>query len=300
MVRIDKTPPVTTTNAETGSQHDTFTIKMDAVDEMSGVYSTFYSINGGSFKSGNMVVLTRKGEYTVSFYSRDRAGNNEPVQTIQLTINGIEKAEDEIPVLENTGLNKEEVEKIFDFIGNDPEKIEELTNLEKNTPFPEWDPTKKNEQLPQIEEFLDGFEEITGAEINTTMDENPVTFEELTNEDKLTSDIVIEINDPYGDMLANIILLAEKVLNEALFQNEFSNNLTEIPLDTAEADNVRGDNSPTNLQENDRVFKTVIGAKLPDTESNMPLTILLGVFMMLIGAMIFIKNRKSSSTSQTE
>lgn len=121
MVRIDKTPPVTTTNATDG-WHDMFTLKMDGEDHLSGLNAIFYSVNGGDFRVGNMLTFTKKGEYTVSFYSRDRAGNNEPIQTVQLKINGFEKPEDEIPLFEGTGLEGEEVELLLGFIGNDPVK----------------------------------------------------------------------------------------------------------------------------------------------------------------------------------
>lgn len=298
MVRIDKTPPVTTTNATDGL-HETFTLKMDGVDHLSGLDATFYSVNGGDFRVGNMVTLTQKGEYTVSFYSRDRAGNKEPVQTVQLKINGLEKPVDEIPLLESTGLEGEEIEQILGFIGNDPVKMEELANLEKNHPLPEWDPVKKNEQLPQVEEFLNGLQEITGVEVDTTMDEQPVTFEDLVNMEKLNSDVVINISEPDGEKLADIILSAEEDSEEVLAEKEPTTDIpsnkepVQIPSEV-EVDIVREEEIPTKMQESVVTTKTVDGAKLPNTASNMPLNILLGLVMMLVGALIFMKNKKTS------
>ena len=302
MVRIDKTPPVTTTNATDGL-HDTFTLKMDGLDHLSGLDATFYSINGNDFRVGNIITLTQKGQYTVSFYSRDRAGNKEPVQTVHLKINGLEKPEDEIPLFESTGLEGEELEKLLEFIGNDPVKLEELANLEKNHPLPVWDPAKKNEQLPQVEEFLNGLQEITGTEVETTMDEQPVTFEELVNMDKLTSDVVINISEPNGEKLADIILTA--ALEEAIVEEEPTTDIpsNKEPVQTPsefEVDIVRKEEIPTKIKESAVTTKTVDGAKLPNTASNMPLNILLGLVMMLVGALIFIKNKKKSPTRQSE
>lgn len=302
MVRIDKTPPVTITNATDGL-HDTFTLKMAGVDHLSGLDATFYSINGGDFRVGNMVTLTQKGEYTVFFYSRDRAGNKEPVQTVQLKINGLEELEDEVPLLEISGLVGEEVEQLLEFIGNDPVKLEELANLEKNHSLPVWDPAKKNEQLPQVEDFLNVLQEITGTEVETTMDEQPVTFEELVNMDKLTSDVIIKISEPEGEMLADIIL--PEAPEEALAEEEATTDIpsNKEPVQTpseVEVDIVREEEKPTKIQESVVTTKTVDGAKLPNTASNMPLNILLGLVMMLVGALIFLKNKKKSQTSYSE
>lgn len=166
--------------------------------------------------------------------------------------------------------------------------------------MPEWDPEKKNEQLPQIEKFLDGLKEITGVEVDTTMDEQPVTFEDLMNRDKLTSDIIIKISEPQGEMIADIILSAEKAPEEALAVEEPTNNEPSQTPSEVGVDIVRDEETLSMLQNNADTVMTVDGAKLPNTASNMPLNILLGLVMMLLGAWIFIKNKKKSPSGHSE
>jgi hypothetical protein len=43
----------------------------------SGCWKTYYNINGGTFTEGNSIVLDTDGEYTIHYYSVDRAGNIE-------------------------------------------------------------------------------------------------------------------------------------------------------------------------------------------------------------------------------
>ncbi|MFS0824763.1 hypothetical protein ABC371_24335 [Bacillus sp. 1P02SD] len=88
---------------------------------------TFYTLgndeNTKTFE-GNTFTATEEGILNYSFYSVDTQcgeGNKEPVQNVQLKINGVEKPEDE------------EVEQLLDFIEHEPVKMEELANLEKSS-----------------------------------------------------------------------------------------------------------------------------------------------------------------------
>lgn len=303
MVRLDKTAPLTTSNA-TDELQDTFTLEMTGEDDLSGLYTTFYSINGEDFRVGNLITLTKKGVYDVAFYSMDKAGNKEQVQTVQLNINGIELPEEEEPVLGNSGLQGEEIEELLGLIENDPAKIEELEALEQNYPLPAWDPSQKNEQLPQIEDFLNGLKEITGVEVNIrTGEEESVTIEELIAMDEINSDIIIEILNPDGEVIGDIVLPAETPISEPIEEPVGESVETPVtkepigeqpsanPIDNV--DGVRDEEAPVILPEGD-IPQTVDGAELPKTASNILLNILLGLGMMLIGAFVFLKNVKKS------
>jgi large repetitive protein len=85
-VKIDNTPPVTTTNAIDNWLTKSFTIELTAKDELSGVAQTFYSVNGSEFKEGTSVVVSESGVNEVSFYSVDFAGNKEVVQKVEVKI----------------------------------------------------------------------------------------------------------------------------------------------------------------------------------------------------------------------
>lgn len=300
MIRIDKTPPVTTSNAEEG-WHDTFTLELTGEDDLSGLYTTFYSINGENFRVGDHISLTKKGEYNVSFYAMDKAGNKESVQTVQLLINGVEEPKEEETPLGNSGLQGEEVEELLDFIGNDPAKIEELEALEQNHPMPTWDPSQKNELLPQIEEFLNGLEDIAGVDVTIKTGENEsVTIDELIEMEEINSDIVIEITTPDGEKIGEIVLPAETPVNEPIEEpvgepaedTPITNEPSEEPITTPtdNVDVVRDEEAPITLPENKETIKTVNGAELPQTASNMLLNILLGLGMMMVGGFVLLKN----------
>jgi 2',3'-cyclic-nucleotide 2'-phosphodiesterase / 3'-nucleotidase / 5'-nucleotidase len=83
---LDQEPPVTTANAPTEWMSDDVQVTLSATDAVSGVSNTFYSINGGSFASGTSFTLSAEGVHTISFYSVDKAGNEEAVHTAQVKI----------------------------------------------------------------------------------------------------------------------------------------------------------------------------------------------------------------------
>ncbi|MFD0693671.1 endo-1,4-beta-xylanase [Paenibacillus sp. GCM10027628] len=76
----DTVPPVTTDNAPTGWQNHPVNVVLQATDEGSGVASTSYSLDGGSYTTGNSVSITSEGIHTLRYYSVDRAGNKEAVK----------------------------------------------------------------------------------------------------------------------------------------------------------------------------------------------------------------------------
>lgn len=79
---IDKTPPVTTVSGIGSVWHkEPVTINFICTDSgRSGCNKTFYAINGGSISEGSSVTLSQEGQYTITYFSTDLAGNSETVR----------------------------------------------------------------------------------------------------------------------------------------------------------------------------------------------------------------------------
>ncbi len=85
-VKIDKTAPVTTSDApETWSKEDV-TVKWSATDTGSGVAKTFYSVNGSEYVEGSTLTIQKEGIHIISFYSLDVAGNREETKTVTVKV----------------------------------------------------------------------------------------------------------------------------------------------------------------------------------------------------------------------
>ncbi|MED4780007.1 OmpL47-type beta-barrel domain-containing protein [Brevibacillus choshinensis] len=85
-VILDQTPPVTTADAPKTWSKEEVTVNLTATDASSGVTNTFYSVNGSSFVEGTTFMVDKEGVNKVSFYSVDKAGNQEQTQTIDVKI----------------------------------------------------------------------------------------------------------------------------------------------------------------------------------------------------------------------
>jgi large repetitive protein len=85
-VKVDKAAPHTTSNAPQGWVQDEVQVTLTASDELSGVEKTFYSINGSGFTEGKAFTVTEEGNYQISYYSIDQAGNKEEVKTEEVKI----------------------------------------------------------------------------------------------------------------------------------------------------------------------------------------------------------------------
>ena len=87
-VRIDRTPPLTTSDA-VSAYVSTATISVTASDALSGVApgSTFLQLDSGPFVATTTVTTSTLGAHKVNFYSTDRAGNKETTETANFTIN---------------------------------------------------------------------------------------------------------------------------------------------------------------------------------------------------------------------
>lgn len=76
----DTVPPVTTDNAPTGWQTDPVNVVLQATDAGSGVASTYYSLDGGAYTSGNSISISSERIHALRYYSEDRTGNKEAVK----------------------------------------------------------------------------------------------------------------------------------------------------------------------------------------------------------------------------
>jgi large repetitive protein len=85
-VKIDKTAPVTTSNAPNNWSNNDVTINLASSDELSGVVKTFYSIDGSNYLEGSSFTIQDEGIHKISFYSIDAAGNIESTNTVYVKI----------------------------------------------------------------------------------------------------------------------------------------------------------------------------------------------------------------------
>jgi hypothetical protein len=88
-VIIDTTPPVTTDNAPSGWQGHAVTVTLTPKDTGSGMSGgqagTWYSIDGGAATPGTSVAVGN-GTHTVTYYSRDAAGNVETAHSVTVKV----------------------------------------------------------------------------------------------------------------------------------------------------------------------------------------------------------------------
>ncbi|AZV45267.1 fibronectin [Peribacillus asahii] len=88
-VKLDKTAPVTTSNMTDNWYKEEVEVQLTATDDLSEVDKTLYSIDGSEFQEGTSFTLAEEGAYKVSFYSIDKAGNEEEAKTIEVKVDKI-------------------------------------------------------------------------------------------------------------------------------------------------------------------------------------------------------------------
>lgn len=81
-VQLDKTAPLTTSNADSNWHNSDVTVTLSCADATSGCASTSWSAdNGGGSGSGGSVVISNEGATTITYHSVDVAGNVEVDRT---------------------------------------------------------------------------------------------------------------------------------------------------------------------------------------------------------------------------
>lgn len=84
---VDTEPPVTTADAPINwANQSPVVINLSATDKDTGVANTYYSINDSNFTEGSSTAVETEGVNKISFYSVDKVGNKEAVQTIFVKI----------------------------------------------------------------------------------------------------------------------------------------------------------------------------------------------------------------------
>ena len=92
IVRVDIRPPVTTDDADAVAHGADVIVHLTATDAHSGPWHTYYSIDGGGWKSGTTARVLAlpggigDGAHRVDYYSVDAAGNVEAVKTCWVVI----------------------------------------------------------------------------------------------------------------------------------------------------------------------------------------------------------------------
>jgi len=87
----DTTPPVTTVDAVTPSKDSPNTqVRLRIVDDVSGVASTYFVIDGGSLRHidapASTITVDIPGVHTLQYWSVDKAGNKEALKTMTVTV----------------------------------------------------------------------------------------------------------------------------------------------------------------------------------------------------------------------
>jgi hypothetical protein len=86
-VKIDRTAPTT---GLAGTSNDwvqgDVTVSLTPTDNLSGVASTSYAVDGGTTQSGTTVTLSTEGDHTLTYFSTDTAGNVERAQSAHIKI----------------------------------------------------------------------------------------------------------------------------------------------------------------------------------------------------------------------
>lgn len=85
-VSIDRTAPVTTATAPDGWSGTDVRVELAAMDALSGVASTSWSLDDSALTEGTSVPISGDGTHTLTFLSVDRAGNAEEPVTIEVKL----------------------------------------------------------------------------------------------------------------------------------------------------------------------------------------------------------------------
>ncbi|WP_139368107.1 OmpL47-type beta-barrel domain-containing protein [Priestia abyssalis] len=85
-VKIDNTVPETVSNVSDKWYQGEVAVELRAIDDLSGVAQTLYSVNGSQFAEGTTFTVKKEGINKVSFYSVDKAGNVEEAKTVEVKI----------------------------------------------------------------------------------------------------------------------------------------------------------------------------------------------------------------------
>lgn len=114
-IKIDRTRPSTSTTAPAGWSADDVTLTLGRTDNLSGVKSTLYSVDGGPEQAGTSVTIADNGMHSVTFHSIDYAGNAETPHTVTVKVDKAAPTIDHVlsPLANANGWNNTDVDVIF-------------------------------------------------------------------------------------------------------------------------------------------------------------------------------------------
>jgi large repetitive protein len=85
-VNVDRNAPTTTSEAPSGWQRESVTVRFNATDDFSGVKTTSFSVDGNDPQAGTSVTITKEGGSVIKFWSEDMAGNVEAERSVEVRI----------------------------------------------------------------------------------------------------------------------------------------------------------------------------------------------------------------------
>ena len=85
-VKIDRTAPSTSAFAPAGWRNSDAAVTLNAADNLSGVQSTHYVLDGGFEQTGTVVSISTEGTHTLQYWSIDKAGNAEAKKSIEVKL----------------------------------------------------------------------------------------------------------------------------------------------------------------------------------------------------------------------
>ncbi len=85
-LKIDRHAPATQATAPAEWRKTDVTVTLTAADGLSGVAVTKYAVDGGAPVSGTSVAITAEGTHLVEYWSVDKAGNSETVQSVTVRV----------------------------------------------------------------------------------------------------------------------------------------------------------------------------------------------------------------------
>ncbi len=120
-VRIDRTAPVTSATVPSGWSGSAVTVELAAEDGLSGVVSTWWSLDGAEPVEGSTVIVSGDGRHTLEFFSTDAAGNIEEPVSIEILVDAVAPTVTHTmsPLANETGWHREPVTVSFECADED-------------------------------------------------------------------------------------------------------------------------------------------------------------------------------------
>ena len=213
-------------------------------------------------------------------------------------------AEDLLPIFEeDLGLTNEELQRIEDHLMSleerfsDPAAIERLETLaDRMMAFEEFDVATEltAEQLAEIASIYEELLSIFNLKVTYSLvkngEESPMSLADLMKMEELTdANLKIMIYTTDGKFLADLLITSDMVDSETITNagQQLYHSANEVTKTIEKAPAVSKQKSKT------KEVKTVKGAKLPDTASDYMTNGLIGLFIILLGSLMYRKVRKA-------